>query len=54
MRKSYGAFKSMDDLLAIRGVGQKRLEKMRKYLTVVKPTPRSPGATAKSGFPANP
>ena len=54
MRKSYGAFKSVDDLLTIRGLGQKRLEKMRKYLTVGKPTPRSPGATAKSGSPANP
>jgi competence ComEA-like helix-hairpin-helix protein len=37
MRKSYGAFKSVDDLLAIRGLGAKRLEKMRKYLTVGKP-----------------
>lgn len=36
MRKSYGAFKSVDDLLAIRGLGQKRLDKMRKYLTVGK------------------
>ena len=34
MRKSYGAFKSVDDLLAIRGLGEKRLDKMRKYLTV--------------------
>lgn len=39
MRKSYGAFKSVDDLLAIRGIGKKRLEKMRKYLTVSKPAP---------------
>src|SRR6202047_970518 len=37
MRKSYGAFKSVDDLLAIRGIGKKRLDKMRKYLTVSKP-----------------
>ena|SRR5690242_4220914 len=37
MRKSYGPFKSVDDLLAIRGLGQKRLDKMRKYLTVAKP-----------------
>jgi len=37
MRKSYGAFKSVDDLLAIRGIGKKRLDKMRKYLTVGKP-----------------
>src|SRR5258705_3785953 len=36
MRKSYGAFKSVDDLLSIRGIGRKRLEKMRKYLTVSK------------------
>jgi competence ComEA-like helix-hairpin-helix protein len=36
-RKSYGAFKSVDDLLAIKGIGPKRLEKMRKYLTVGKP-----------------
>ena len=41
MRKSYGAFKSVDDLLAIRGLGPKRLEKMRKYLTVGKPAPKS-------------
>ena len=36
MRKSYGAFKSVDDLLSIRGIGKKRLEKMRKSLTVSK------------------
>jgi competence ComEA-like helix-hairpin-helix protein len=36
MRKSYGAFRSVDDLLAIKGLGKKRLEKMRKYLTVSK------------------
>jgi competence ComEA-like helix-hairpin-helix protein len=38
MRKSYGAFKSVGDLSAIRGIGPKRLEKMRKYLTVGKPS----------------
>ena len=37
MRKSYGAFKSVNDLLAIRGLGKKRLDKMRKYLTVNRP-----------------
>jgi competence protein ComEA len=37
MRKSYGAFKSVDDLLSIKGIGKKRLDKMRKYLTVGKP-----------------
>jgi competence ComEA-like helix-hairpin-helix protein len=40
MRRTYGAFKSVDDLLAIRGLGAKRLEKMRKYLTVGQPTPK--------------
>jgi comEA protein len=50
MRKSYGAFKSVDDLLSIRGIGKKRLEKMRKYLVVSKSaavnrTPR-PSASA--------
>jgi competence ComEA-like helix-hairpin-helix protein len=39
MRKSYGAFKSVNDLLAIRGLGPKRLEKMRKYLVAGKPVP---------------
>src|SRR5712671_8113694 len=41
MRKSYGAFKSVDDLLAIRGIGKKRLDKMRRYLTVGKPAAAS-------------
>ena len=36
MRKSYGPFKSVDDLRAIKGIGPKRLEKMRKYLTIEK------------------
>lgn len=39
MRKSYGAFKSVNDLLAVKGIGEKRLEKMRKYLTVNRPPP---------------
>ena len=47
MCKSYGAFKSVNDLMAIRGIGPKRLEKMRMYLTVGKP--RSANAAA----PAN-
>jgi competence ComEA-like helix-hairpin-helix protein len=44
MRKSYGAFKSVNDLMAIRGLGPKRLEKMRKYLTVGKPATQAPNA----------
>jgi competence ComEA-like helix-hairpin-helix protein len=42
MRKSYGPFKSVDDLLAIRGIGPKRLAKMRKYLTAGKSSSASP------------
>src|SRR5271156_6860289 len=41
MRKSYGAFKSVDDLLAIRGIGKKRLDKMRKYLIAGRPAAAS-------------
>jgi hypothetical protein len=37
-------FKSVDDLLAIRGIGPKRLEKMRKYLVAGK----SPGTAPKT------
>src|SRR6202521_1677945 len=55
MRKSYGSFKSVDDLVAIRGIGKKRLDKMRKYLTIGKPTvagkapqPSGCGACAKA------
>src|SRR5271168_3927116 len=49
MRKSYGAFKSVDDLLAIRGIGKKRLDKMRKYLIAGRPpTASKPGAASKS------
>jgi len=55
MRKSYGLFKSVDDLRAIKGIGPKRLEKMRKYLTVGKtvspakpPNKPSTPSTAKS------
>src|SRR5579859_3420050 len=48
MRKAYGPFKSVDDLRAIKGIGPKRLEKMRKYLTAGKSAP------AKSAQPQRP
>jgi competence ComEA-like helix-hairpin-helix protein len=56
MRKSYGAFKSVDDLLSIRGIGKKRLEKMRKYLTVSKSTApnRGPHPEVSRGSPKKP
>ena len=50
-RKSYGAFKSVDDLLAIKGIGPKRLEKMRKYLTVGKPPSKKPSAAPQTAAP---
>src|SRR5579862_6329786 len=48
MRKSYGAFKSVDDLMAVRGIGPKRLEKMRKYLVAghAAPQRRSGGSSS--------
>lgn len=47
MRKSYGAFKSVDDLMSVRGIGAKRLEKMRKYLVAGHSAlGRRPGAAA--------
>jgi competence ComEA-like helix-hairpin-helix protein len=44
-RKSYGSFKSVDDLLAIKGIGPKRLDKMRKYLTVGKAPAKKPSTS---------
>jgi len=52
MRKSYGAFKSVDDLLAIKGIGAKRLEKMRKYLTVEKTAQSKKASTSAQAAPA--
>lgn len=57
-RKSYGSFESVDDLLAIRGIGPKRLDKMRKSSTQAattqskspptKSSPVKPSAKAKA------
>ncbi|HEY2819783.1 MAG TPA: helix-hairpin-helix domain-containing protein [Candidatus Acidoferrum sp.] len=46
MRKSYGAFKSVDDLMSVRGIGAKRLEKMRKYLVAGHAAPRRGNAAS--------
>jgi comEA protein len=56
MRKSYGSFKSVDDLLAIKGIGKKRLDKMRKYLTVGKPAApsKAPPPKTQSNEPVTP
>ncbi len=48
MHKSYGPFKSVDDLRAIKGFGPKRLEKMRKYLTVANPPPKKTSQSSTS------
>jgi comEA protein len=55
MRKSYGAFKSVDDLLSVRGIGPKRLEKMRKYLVAGHAAPgRKPGGAGAATAAAKP
>jgi competence ComEA-like helix-hairpin-helix protein len=53
MRKSYGAFKNVDDLLAIRGIGPKKIEKMRKYLTVTRPVTARAAQPTHSARPAS-
>jgi len=55
-RKSYGKFKSVNDLEAIRGIGPKKLDKMKKYLTVGAPAPppKKPTAQAKATAKAPP
>jgi competence ComEA-like helix-hairpin-helix protein len=54
-RKSYGVFKSVDDLLAIKGIGPKKLEKMRKYLTVGKPPSKKQSSSPQTAaVPAKP
>jgi competence protein ComEA len=52
MRKSYGTFKSVDDLLSIKGIGKKRLEKMRRYLTVSKPAAANKAARPVAASPS--
>jgi Helix-hairpin-helix motif len=55
-RKSYGAFKSVDDLQAIKGIEPKKLDKMRKYLSVGQPPQNAKATLPKTpplGKPAN-
>lgn len=33
-RKELGGFKSLDDLLQVKGIGEKKLEKMKPFLTL--------------------
>jgi competence protein ComEA len=41
MRQKSGRFHRVEDLLAIRGISQKKLDAMRPYLTVSVPSPPS-------------
>jgi competence ComEA-like helix-hairpin-helix protein len=45
LRKSYGGYKSVDELLAIKGIGRERLDKMHKYRTVGKIPPTKAAST---------
>lgn len=40
-REKSGPFRRVEDLLAVRGFTKKRLAKIRPYITVVLPTPKS-------------
>lgn len=53
MRKSYGPLESVDDLRAIKGIGPKRLDKMRKYLTVGKTNTQSSGNVSRKPSPSS-
>jgi len=55
MRRNVGSFRSVDDLLAVRGIGPKRLAKMKPFLTVQPPRPaprKSAPAPLKKPAPA--
>jgi competence protein ComEA len=41
-REKSGRFQRVEDLLAVHGISQSKLEKLRPYVTVKSSTPRSP------------
>lgn len=45
-RGEHGPFEKIDDLLNVRGIGVRSLEKLRSYLTVKKSKSRAAGATS--------
>lgn len=57
MREKSGRFKRVEDLLAVRGISQKKLDAMRPFVTVSSPPPSTPTApknippAKKSGSP---
>jgi competence ComEA-like helix-hairpin-helix protein len=55
MREKSGHFRRVEDLLAIRGISQKKLDAMRPYVMVSPPTPASPAQkSSPPGKKANP
>ena len=42
MREKSGRFRRVEDLLAIRGISQKKLDALKAYVTVSPPTPSAP------------
>ena len=51
LRQKSGRFRRVEDLLAVRGISQKKLDAMRPYVTVSAPPPPAPPAQ-KSSPPA--
>ena len=44
LRQKSGRFKRVEDLLAVRGISQKKLDALRPYVTVSAPPPATPSA----------
>jgi competence ComEA-like helix-hairpin-helix protein len=44
LREKSGRFRRVEDLLAVRGISQKKLDAMRPYVTVSAPPPPAPPA----------
>lgn len=45
LRESRGSFATLDDLLEVRGIGEKNLAHFADYLTVAQPVPGAPVAS---------
>ncbi len=54
LRQKSGRFRRVEDLLAVRGISQRKLDAMRPYVMVTGPRPAPPPASppAKSSAPA--
>ena len=51
MRQKSGRFKRVEDLLAVRGISQKKLDAMRPYVTISAPPSPAPPAQKNSALP---